>query len=99
MTRYSCGIDFGTTNSTIGLASDNPEVPVRLVMLEENNYSMPTALFYPEMSFSPLLGRKAVQSYIDGYDGRFIRSIKRILGTELMDKYTFIRRAVVCQTN
>ncbi|MBR5154683.1 MAG: Hsp70 family protein [Alphaproteobacteria bacterium] len=82
-----CGIDFGTTNSAISVMrkDDSPT----LVSFDDNKITIPTAIFFPESNtFSPLFGRKAVASYINGEQGRFMRSLKRILGTDLMDLKT-----------
>ncbi len=82
-----CGIDFGTTNSTIGIVSSNgPE----LVQIEKGQSSIPSVLFFPEKESTPILGQSAIDSYINGTSGRLIRSIKRILGSDLMNKFTQI---------
>lgn len=85
-----CGIDFGTTNSVVGVATSEQ---VSLVPLEGQAKTIPTALFYTPSE--TLLGRQAINAYIDGYEGRFMRSIKRILGTDLMDKYTVINKKAI----
>lgn len=87
MTNFSCGIDFGTTNSTIGVLLNNQP---KMVQLETNSISMPTALFFEDKKKVPLYGKSAIEYYTNGADGRLIRSIKRILGSELMDKFTVI---------
>ncbi len=87
MTHFSCGIDFGTTNSTIGILKNNQP---QMVQLENDSVSMPTALFFEDKKKKPLYGKHAVDCYVNGTDGRFIRSIKRILGSDLMDKFTVI---------
>lgn len=87
MQKYVCGIDFGTTNSVIGVATPQE---VCLTPVENESTVIPSALFYTPTDI--LLGRKAIESYIDGSEGRFMRSIKRILGTDLMDKYTVINK-------
>ena len=92
MANFACGIDFGTTNSTIGVLSAGRPV---MIDVENGKKSIPTALFFEENNDSPILGREAIEKYIDGQSGRFIRSIKRILGTDLMDKFTIINRKPV----
>ncbi len=83
----ACGIDFGTTNSTIGVVYQNQPLMIRM---EGEKTAIPTALFFEEKNPHPLFGQQAINRYISGDDGRFIRSIKRILGTDLMDKFTTI---------
>ncbi len=86
---YACGIDFGTTNSAIGIMGKGHETPC-MIPIENDKITTPTALFFEDKKTQPLFGQRAVFHYINGTDGRFIRSIKRILGTELMDKFTLI---------
>ena len=102
-----CAIDFGTSNSAIAIArsaSDAQGPGMRLVPLEGEHLTMPTAVFYCTdaddlppgtwrgSSFDDNLprtfGRAAVQAYIDGYEGRLMRSMKSILGTALVDQTT-----------
>lgn len=87
MTHISCGIDFGTTNSVMGVTHDEN---LQLVPLEKTHTTIPTALFFPKNDQNPMIGRMAIDSHVNGMEGRFMRSIKRILGTDLMDKYTLI---------
>ena len=85
-------IDFGTSNSAIALPQG--ERSVRLVELEPGYPTMPTAVFYradgsnahaePER----LYGRAAVAAYVDGSDGRLMRSMKSILGSQLVTQST-----------
>ncbi len=102
-----CAIDFGTSNSAIAIAraaTDSAGPGMRLVPLEGEHLTMPTAVFYCTdaddlppgtwrgSSFDDNLprtfGRAAVQAYIDGYEGRLMRSMKSILGTALVDQTT-----------
>ena len=77
-----CGIDFGTSNTTMAVISDDQS---RLVPLEGHHLTIPTAIFYTEKNKEILFGRAAVSAYLDGQEGRFMRSLKRVLGTSLMD--------------
>jgi len=76
-----CGIDFGTTNSAISVINnDCPE----LINFHDKN-TIPSAMFFPEGKITePLFGNEAINQYINGEQGRFMRSLKRILGTDLM---------------
>ena len=86
-----CAIDFGTSNSAIALP-----VPggVQLVELEPGQRTMPTAVFYaveglaaheePQRHY----GRAAVAAYVEGIEGRLMRSMKSILGSTLATQAT-----------
>ena len=93
-----CAIDFGTSNSAIavphrnsGGANANAKAEMRLVPLEGDHSTMPTAVFYfadgPEHDGPPrAFGRAAVAAYVDGLDGRLMRSMKSILGSPLVEQ-------------
>ncbi|CAN5493042.1 Hsp70 family protein [soil metagenome] len=90
-----CAIDFGTSNSAIAIPSPTAEAAagMRLVELEPGHTTMPTAVFYfvegPETNGPPrAFGRAAVAAYVDGLDGRLMRSMKSILGSSLIDQTT-----------
>ena len=65
---------------------------MRLVELEPGFPTMPTAVFYPGESEprgraepAPCeFGRAAIGAYVDGIDGRLMRSMKSILGSSLL---------------
>jgi len=87
-----CAIDFGTSNSAVAVPDDARGM--RLIELEPGQRTMPTAVFYfaegrhdadgPPRAF----GRAAVAAYVDGHDGRLMRSMKSILGSPLIDQTT-----------
>ena len=86
-----CAIDFGTSNSAIAVPTPSGEM--RLVELEPGQRTMPTAVFYfvegPETNGPPrAFGRAAVAAYVDGIDGRLMRSMKSILGSSLVEQTT-----------
>ena len=90
-----CAIDFGTSNSAIAIP--HADGSMRLVELEAGHATMPTAVFYfadesaaPRGSVGPprAFGRAAVAAYVDGLDGRLMRSMKSILGSPLLDQTT-----------
>lgn len=91
---YACGIDFGTTNSAIAV-TDGKIVP-KLVPLKNGKSTTPTALFYPtEKNSPPLFGEDAVQAFITGESGRFMRSMKRVLGSDLMSAGTLVNNRII----
>lgn len=81
MSSVSAGIDFGTTNSAVAV-SVGSAVP-RLVSFD-GKPTIPSALFYPDDKSGVLFGEQALQAYLSGREGRFMRSLKRVLGTDLM---------------
>src|SRR4249920_3276375 len=86
-----CAIDFGTSNSAIALPAEHG---VRLVELEPGYRTMPTAVFYSVEGLDPHedphrhYGRAAVAAYVEGIEGRLMRSMKSILGSTLADQAT-----------
>lgn len=89
--KPACGIDFGTSNSTVALALKGHKT---LVALEDGKTTLPSAVFFKPQA-APLFGRKAVSSYMDGEEGRFMRGLKKILGTPLVDDKTLIGNKAV----
>ena len=89
-------IDFGTSNSAIALPAAAGGSGVSLVPLEGQHPTMPTAVFYRadtpanQVEAERLYGRAAVAAYVDGVDGRLMRSMKSILGSSLLDQSTDI---------
>ena len=86
-----CAIDFGTSNSAIAIPDGTHAM--RLVELEPGHRTMPTAVFYytegPERDGPPrAFGRAAIAAYVDGIDGRLMRSMKSILGSALVEQTT-----------
>lgn len=80
----ACGLDFGTSNSALSLPDGNS---VRLVALEDDATSIPSAIFFAtEHTSEVFYGRAAVREYLDGTPGRLMRSLKSILGSGLMNE-------------
>jgi hypothetical chaperone protein len=85
----SCGLDFGTSNSTLGLvdASGHPQ----LLGLENGQKTIPSVLFFGFEDDSVHFGREAVAEYVTGADGRLMRSLKSVLGTALFGDTTRVK--------
>ena len=88
-----CAIDFGTSNSAVARvrpSAGNRDAArgVQLAALEHRATSMPTAVFYNAEDGSLSYGRAAIAAYVDGHEGRLMRSLKSILGSDLMDEAT-----------
>jgi hypothetical chaperone protein len=87
MSRISCGIDFGTSNSSIALASNSQ---VSLVPVEGSHVTIPSAIFFNKEDNKAFYGRAAVAMFLERHEGRFMRSLKRVLGTSLMKQGTLV---------
>ena len=83
-----CGLDFGTSNTTLGTL--HGAVPV-LAALEAEQTAIPSAIFY-EADGGVRIGRRAVEAYVEGVPGRLLRSLKSVLGTSLIDETTRLGR-------
>ena len=82
------GIDFGTSNSAIAWA--DPQGTARLIPLEGDALTMPTAVFYNAEEGSTHFGREAIGHYLEGTEGRLMRSLKSLLGSPLLQETTLI---------
>ncbi|WP_368744896.1 Hsp70 family protein [Desertibaculum subflavum] len=82
----ACGLDFGTSNSAIGvMRSDGPV----LAPVEAGSTLVPSAVFFDfETKGRVLFGNAAIAAYIDQIDGRLMRALKSILGSSLIDEKT-----------
>ena len=86
----ACGLDFGTSNSTLAYCVGG--LP-RLATLEKDKTTVPSAVFFGhELGDRFLIGRAAVEAYVDGATGRLMRSLKSILGNVLLAERTPIFR-------
>ncbi len=83
-----CGLDFGTSNTTLGTIAGREPV---LTALEAGQTTIPSAIFY-EVDGPVLIGRKAIEAYVEGAHGRLMRSLKSVLGTSLIDESTQLGR-------
>lgn len=89
-TGAACGLDFGTSNSTLGVYD---AAGPRLVALEGDHVAVPSAVFFgAEADTALLIGRAAVAAYTEGASGRLLRSLKSILGSALIDEQTAVYR-------
>src|ERR1700722_18014539 len=83
-----CGLDFGTSNTTLGTIEGHAPV---LATLEADQTTIPSAIFY-EVDGAVLIGRRAIEAYVEGAPGRLMRSLKSVLGTALIDETTRVGR-------
>jgi len=87
MTTF-CAIDFGTSNSAVALPVAAPGGAMLLAPVEGDHVTLPTAVFFNSDEHTREFGRAALASYIDGFDGRLMRSMKSILGSALAQSTT-----------
>ena len=66
-----CGLDFGTSNTTLGTIID--DIPV-LAALEGDHVTIPSAIFY-RVDAGVHIGRRAIEAYVEGDAGRLMRSL------------------------
>jgi hypothetical chaperone protein len=82
------GIDFGTSNSA--MAWLGPKGSARLIPLEGEALAMPSAVFYNAEDGTTHFGRDAIGHYLEGTEGRLMRSLKSLLGSPLLLETTQI---------
>jgi hypothetical chaperone protein len=87
MANLFCGIDFGTSNSTVSLADGTRSW---LLPLEGDEVTLPSAVFWEVDGGPPEFGRAAIAAYMRGDDGRLMRGLKSTLGSGLIDEKTAI---------
>lgn len=90
MNTISCGIDFGTSNTSVALADSGQ---IRLVPVEDAHLTIPSALFFRPIDNRAFYGRMAIDMFFERRKGRFMRSLKRVLGTSLMKQGTVVNGA------
>ncbi|WP_026790978.1 Hsp70 family protein [Pleomorphomonas oryzae] len=87
----AAGLDFGTSNTTLGVVTGGRADMVRL---EDDEETLPSATFYHQDG-SISVGRAAIAAYVGGEHGRLMRALKSVLGSALMDETTLVGRSRV----
>jgi hypothetical chaperone protein len=87
------GIDFGTSNSAVAWADGQGNA--RLLPLEGQATTLPTALFFNHETHSTHFGRDAMTHYLAHTEGRLMRSLKSLLGSPLLQEKTAIHHEMV----
>jgi hypothetical chaperone protein len=87
-TTLTLGIDFGTSNSAAALIGADGQV--HTILLDGTRAEMPTAVFFASETHTVLFGSDAMNAYLQGAEGRLLRSLKSLLGSRLMDEYTAV---------
>jgi hypothetical chaperone protein len=88
----ACGIDFGTSNSTVGWSRPGQAA---LLALEGDKLTLPSVVFFHAEDSVTSYGRAALADYLSGDEGRLMRSLKSLLGTSLMDDFTEVAGRVL----
>ncbi|MBN9516082.1 MAG: Hsp70 family protein [Alphaproteobacteria bacterium] len=84
----ACGLDFGTSNSAIGVARNKT---AELVPVEADSTLMPSAVFFDyETKGRMLFGDEAISAYVGQTEGRLMRALKSILGSPLIEEETLL---------
>ena len=84
----ACGLDFGTSNSALGVVKDGA---LALAPVEGDETLIPSAIFFDfETKGRILFGREAIDTYISQHEGRLMRALKSILGSPLIDESTAV---------
>lgn len=71
----------------------------RLAVLEQKKHTMPTAVFFNAETTGIVFGRQAIAEYQAAYPGRLMRSLKSLLGSDLMRETTLINGKAVAYSN
>src|SRR5215472_7080547 len=92
----ACGLDFGTSNSAIGIVRNGAPL---LAPVEGDATLIPSAVFFDyETRGRILFGADAVRTYIGQTEGRLMRALKSILGSPLIDETTALGHKKVALT-
>lgn len=83
-----CGLDFGTSNSEVGIVQNGH---ASLVDVEKGRKKIPSTIFFDYDDKTDYFGDDAIERFLSGHHGRIMWSIKSILGTSLMTGDTVIR--------
>lgn len=88
----ACGLDFGTSNSAIGIVRGDD---VALAPLEDDETLIPSAVLFDCEAHRVLFGSDAIAAYVGQTEGRLMRALKTIPGSALMDEKTSLGGRVV----
>ena len=74
-------IDFGTSNSAVAVFDNGA---IKRLQMEDGSDTLPTAIFFDFATGETRIGTPANDLLMSGSEGRYMRSLKRVLGTSLM---------------
>lgn len=87
------GIDFGTSNSAMSVRQG--QGAARMISLEGDARTLPTALFFNAEQHRTHFGRDAIAQYLEGTEGRLMRSLKSLLGSALLQDKTAVHQQLI----
>ena len=87
------GIDFGTSNSAMSVRQG--QGAARMISLEGDARTLPTALFFNAEEHRTHFGRDAIAQYLEGTEGRLMRSLKSLLGSALLQDKTAVHQQLI----
>jgi hypothetical chaperone protein len=82
-----CGLDFGTSNSTIGIVH---QAKCQLAILENKKPIIRSAIFCDTEAKEWVFGQEGITRYLESTPGRLMMSLKSVLGSQLMNDKTHI---------
>lgn len=82
-----CGLDFGTSNTTIGIYQNND---YQLVPLDAEKPIIRSAIFCDTEEKEWVFGQNGINLYLEGIPGRLMMALKTVLGSSLMNEKTVI---------
>ena len=90
--HLAAGLDFGTSNSAIGVHDGRT---ARLHRFAGGAEVVPSAVFFDLDEEAWSFGREAEMRFLEGAHGRYLRALKSVLGTPLMGERTRLGRRAV----
>src|SRR5215470_5417728 len=85
----ACGIDFGTSNSAVGVCD---AAGPHLLPIQRGATSVPTALFFSFDDDETTFGQEALERYFAREPGRYLRALKSVLGSKLFEETTQVKQ-------
>ena len=85
----ACGIDFGTSNSAVGVCD---AAGPHLLPIQRGATSVPTALFFSFDDDVTTFGQEALERYFAREPGRYLRALKSVLGSKLFEETTQVKQ-------
>ncbi len=79
----SCGLDFGTSNSTLAISHHSK---TSLIALSGGSPILKSAIFFDSEEKEHFIGQYGIDRYLEGGKGRLMLSLKSILGSALLNE-------------
>ncbi|MCS5712902.1 MAG: Hsp70 family protein [Candidatus Berkiella sp.] len=78
-----CGLDFGTSNSTLAISAYSK---ASLIALSEGSPILKSAIYFDSEAKEHFIGQCGIDRYLDDGKGRLMLSLKSILGSALLNE-------------